>query len=242
MFSLVVPSRFVLLDHLLPPVIPCILCRALQNFLYSINIPCFLFGPLRSWDILIYHLLARPSEVDALSLLVSSRILVSSAGLRLTFIVRSTYPPQATHLLQQWRLRTAASGGEYDMLGRQYESPYNESLHQHHGAISILSSNTTTLSIRHDMSTLQDIPPEVFLDNLLPYLPITDLQHIGATNKYFYKLTSDDLFWKRKLREDYNFSDSSTARNTGWKFIYKRLANPKVYVWGYVALVCGALL
>ncbi|KIP10060.1 hypothetical protein PHLGIDRAFT_28732 [Phlebiopsis gigantea 11061_1 CR5-6] len=82
------------------------------------------------------------------------------------------------------------------------------------------------------MPALQDLPPEVFLDNLLPFLPVTDLQHLGATSKDFYKLTSDDLFWKRKIREDYNFPDSSTARNTGWKFIYKRLANPKVYVWG----------
>ena len=84
------------------------------------------------------------------------------------------------------------------------------------------------------MLTLESIPVEVFLDNLLPLLPIVDLQHLGATNKSFYKLTSDDLFWKRKIQQDYNFPDFDTARTTGWKFMYKRLANPKVYVWGYV--------
>ena len=82
------------------------------------------------------------------------------------------------------------------------------------------------------MPTLSDVPIEIFLDNLLPLLPLTDLQHLGATNKFFYKLTSDDTFWKRKLQEEFNFPDSDTARTTGWKFIYKRLANPKVYVWG----------
>lgn len=85
------------------------------------------------------------------------------------------------------------------------------------------------------MRTIEHIPVEVFLDNLLPLLPITPLQHLGATNKSFYKLTSDDLFWKRKIQQDYNFPESDTARTTGWKFIYKRLANPRVYVWGYAS-------
>jgi SCF-associated factor 1 len=79
---------------------------------------------------------------------------------------------------------------------------------------------------------ITDIPIEVVLDNLLPLLPIADLQHFAATNKFFYALCSDETFWKRKLHEDYNFPESDTARTTGWKFIYKRLANPKIYVWG----------
>ena len=79
---------------------------------------------------------------------------------------------------------------------------------------------------------ITDIPIEIFLDSLFPSLPIVDLQHLGATSKFFYNLTSDETFWKRKLQEDYNFPESDTARTTGWKFIYKRVANPKVYVWG----------
>lgn len=84
--------------------------------------------------------------------------------------------------------------------------------------------------------TLADIPVELFLDNIFPLLQIPDLHSLGSTNKDFYKLTSDDTFWHRKIKADYNFSGSDTARTTGWKFIYKRLTNPKVYVWGYVPM------
>lgn len=84
------------------------------------------------------------------------------------------------------------------------------------------------------MAALKDIPLEVVLDNLFPLLPTTDLQHLGATNKSFYTLAKDDLLWKRKIKEDFNFPESDTARTTGWKFIYQRLSNPKVYVWGFV--------
>ena len=86
------------------------------------------------------------------------------------------------------------------------------------------------------MPTLEDIPVEVFLDNLLPLLPVLDLQHLGATNKAFYKLTSDDSLWKCRTQKDYDFPNFATARTTGWKVMYKGLANPKVYVWGYVIL------
>ncbi|KAI0792170.1 RCC1/BLIP-II [Abortiporus biennis] len=85
------------------------------------------------------------------------------------------------------------------------------------------------------MKTISDIPVEVFLDNLLPYLSVPDLLRLGTTSHAFQRLTSDETFWHRKLQEDYNFSGSETARSTGWKFIYKRLANPEVYVWGEAA-------
>ncbi|EKM49963.1 uncharacterized protein PHACADRAFT_264421 [Phanerochaete carnosa HHB-10118-sp] len=82
------------------------------------------------------------------------------------------------------------------------------------------------------MPTITDVPLEIFLDNLFPLLPVPDLLSLEATNRFFYQLTSDETFWKRKIQKDYNFPDSDTARTTGWKFIYKRLSNPKIYVWG----------
>lgn len=82
------------------------------------------------------------------------------------------------------------------------------------------------------MPAFAELPVEVIIDNVLPYLPVSAIASLSATSKFFYLITSDETFWKRKLLTDYNFSGNDTARTTGWRFIYKRLAKPKVYVWG----------
>ncbi|PSR71035.1 hypothetical protein PHLCEN_2v13083 [Hermanssonia centrifuga] len=87
------------------------------------------------------------------------------------------------------------------------------------------------------MPRITEIPVEIYLDNLLPFLPVQDLSRLGTTNRFFYLLSSDETFWKRKIEEDFNFSVSDTARTTGWKFLYKSLSNPKIYVWGYAVLL-----
>ncbi|KAI0825634.1 regulator of chromosome condensation 1/beta-lactamase-inhibitor protein II [Irpex lacteus] len=79
---------------------------------------------------------------------------------------------------------------------------------------------------------LESLPVEVIIDNILPFLPVSSITSLSATSKFFYLLASDETFWKRRLLTDYNFSGNDTARTTGWKFIYGRLARPKVYVWG----------
>lgn len=82
------------------------------------------------------------------------------------------------------------------------------------------------------MTVLSDLPVEVLLDNLLPWLAIPDLIHLGETDRFFSRLCNDDTFWKRKLQEDFNFTDERTARITGWKQIYRGLSDPKTFVWG----------
>ncbi|TFK75017.1 RCC1/BLIP-II [Pluteus cervinus] len=79
---------------------------------------------------------------------------------------------------------------------------------------------------------LSDMPIELLLDNLLPVMPVPDLLSLTSTNKYFSSICNDDTFWKRKLQADFNFSGAGTARTSGWKFIYKGLSQPQVYVWG----------
>ncbi|KAF8587910.1 RCC1/BLIP-II [Ramaria rubella] len=79
---------------------------------------------------------------------------------------------------------------------------------------------------------LSDIPLEVLIDNLLPLIPLKDILSLTVTSKDYAKLCSDDTFWKRKLKEDYNFSDASSARTKGYKFLYKGVHNAKIYVWG----------
>ncbi|KZT69245.1 RCC1/BLIP-II protein [Daedalea quercina L-15889] len=82
------------------------------------------------------------------------------------------------------------------------------------------------------MPALTDLPVELFLDNILPLLPVPDLLHFGCVNRHFAQLSSDETFWHRKIEEDYNFSGSETARKNGWKFLYRRFSHPRVFVWG----------
>jgi len=85
---------------------------------------------------------------------------------------------------------------------------------------------------------IADIPVELLIDNILPFCEAKDVFSLGCTNKFFALVTTDDTFWKRRLVVDYNFTGSETARTSGWKFIYQRLRNPRVFVWGYVIFLC----
>ena len=83
---------------------------------------------------------------------------------------------------------------------------------------------------------IADVPVKLFIDTILPFCEAKDVLSLGCTNKFFAVVATDDTFWKRKLAIDYNFTGSETARTNGWKFIYQRLRNPRVFVWGYVIL------
>lgn len=79
-----------------------------------------------------------------------------------------------------------------------------------------------------------DIPVEVFLDNLLPFAQTRDVLSLGSTNRFFAALSADDTFWKRKCQEDFNFTSQETARQSGWKNLYRGLRYPRIFVWGFV--------
>ena len=81
---------------------------------------------------------------------------------------------------------------------------------------------------------ITDIPVKVFADNILSFCEVKDAISLGCTNKFFALVANDEMFWKRNLAIDYNFPVSGTARTSGWKFIYQRLRNPRIFVWGYV--------
>jgi SCF-associated factor 1 len=84
------------------------------------------------------------------------------------------------------------------------------------------------------MASIVDIPVDIILDNLFPSIQIPDLLCLGSTNRFFATLLADNLFWKRKLKDDFNFTGAGTARTTNWKFIYRGLTNPRLFVWGFV--------
>ncbi|KAI0676091.1 RCC1/BLIP-II [Trametes maxima] len=88
------------------------------------------------------------------------------------------------------------------------------------------------MSISTQRAVITDLPAELFLDGIFPYLPILDLLHLGSTNHFLNRISNDEAYWHRRIQEDFNFSGSDTARRTGWKFLYKRLSHPELYVWG----------
>jgi len=89
---------------------------------------------------------------------------------------------------------------------------------------------------------IADTPVELLIDNILPFCEVKDVLSLGRTNKFFALIAADDMFWKRKLAIDYNFTGSETARTSGWKFIYQRLRNPRVFVWGCVIFLILLLM
>lgn len=82
------------------------------------------------------------------------------------------------------------------------------------------------------MPQIADLPVELFLDGILSFLPVRDVLSFGAANRFFNAVAADEAFWHRRIQQDFNFSGADTARRTGWKFLYKRLSHPEVYVWG----------
>lgn len=81
-------------------------------------------------------------------------------------------------------------------------------------------------------TTIVDLPIELFIDHLLPFISTHDLPNLALTSRFFAQLINDDTFWKRKLEQDHNFPGKTTARTSGWKTIYRGMHHPRVFVWG----------
>lgn len=82
------------------------------------------------------------------------------------------------------------------------------------------------------MSLLESLPQELYIDAIFPLLSLRSLLSLFQVNRFFATLGSDEVFWRRRLRDDFNFNVSN-ARDRGFKFIYSRLNNPRVFAWGY---------
>lgn len=82
------------------------------------------------------------------------------------------------------------------------------------------------------MSSLESLPLDILLDELLPLLPIKDVLALFSLNRLFANLGKDDAIWERQLREDYRFTNTSIAGNLSLKLLYGRIHRPELYVWG----------
>jgi SCF-associated factor 1 len=81
---------------------------------------------------------------------------------------------------------------------------------------------------------IADVPVEVFLDNLLPLAELRDVLSLGSTNRLFAAVCADETFWRRRCQADFNFTSRETARQSGWKNLYRGLRHPRIFVWGSV--------
>ena len=84
---------------------------------------------------------------------------------------------------------------------------------------------------------ITDIPIEVLVNRILPFCEGKDVLSLGCTNKLFALVANDAMFWRGKLAADYNFTGLETTRTSGWKLIYQKLRNPRIFVWGYAAFL-----
>ena len=83
---------------------------------------------------------------------------------------------------------------------------------------------------------ITDLPLKVLTGNILPFCEKRDVLYLGCTNKFFALIVDHGEFWRYHLAADYNFTGlEMVARTSGWKIIYQRLRNARVFVWGCVA-------
>lgn len=79
---------------------------------------------------------------------------------------------------------------------------------------------------------VSQIPYQLLLDAILPLLDIQTLIRLRAVSHAFKEAVDDNVVWRRRIRTDFRFPLQSSARTTGWKTIYRGLANPELYTWG----------
>ena len=70
---------------------------------------------------------------------------------------------------------------------------------------------------------ITDIPARLFINRILPFCEAKDVLSLGCTNRFFAVVAGD-----------YNLTGSEMARTSGWKSIYLKLRNARVFVWGCV--------
>ncbi|CAH7686943.1 regulator of chromosome condensation 1/beta-lactamase-inhibitor protein II [Phakopsora pachyrhizi] len=81
--------------------------------------------------------------------------------------------------------------------------------------------------------SLDSIPIEVLVNNILIFISTRELLTLSQTNRLLYNLIhNDESLWRLKIKRDYRFPIDSIARITGFKSLYQRLSKPQLWVWG----------
>ncbi|KAK9759850.1 hypothetical protein K7432_016699, partial [Basidiobolus ranarum] len=79
--------------------------------------------------------------------------------------------------------------------------------------------------------SLTNLPQEV-LDEILEYLPATELTQLSSVCRDLHHLVESEILWKQRCYNEFNLSLTQTSRLDGWKKLYKALTKPSVYTWG----------
>ncbi|ORY90476.1 regulator of chromosome condensation 1/beta-lactamase-inhibitor protein II [Syncephalastrum racemosum] len=82
------------------------------------------------------------------------------------------------------------------------------------------------------MTQLCNLPTDILLENICPYLDAPSLLELTRTCKTFQFLANDELLWRHLVLEDYNVPRDASYRHSGWKTLYSRLKDSVVYTWG----------
>ncbi|KAK9898276.1 RCC1/BLIP-II [Cystobasidium minutum MCA 4210] len=83
-----------------------------------------------------------------------------------------------------------------------------------------------------------DTATEVLEERILPLLEARDVVSLGRTCKPLYALILDknnyesEYIWKSRIKQDLRFPVESTARQSGWLELYRKIRVPHVYLWG----------
>jgi hypothetical protein len=87
-----------------------------------------------------------------------------------------------------------------------------------------------------DMASLGSLPIDIVLDNLLPCLRIKDVVSLFSVNKAFVDFSKLETFWIRRLKDDFRIPNLPDRTRFDSRFLYSRLYNPKIFVWGWAPL------
>lgn len=113
------------------------------------------------------------------------------------------------------------------MYVQSYNSPSLQDLNDHHHIDRFKMAPTS------DNSTgVTQLPYQLLLDNIFPLLDVQTLIGLRSISRAFKEAVDDDVVWRRRIRFDFRFPLQSSARTTGWKAVYRGLANPELYTWG----------
>lgn len=84
------------------------------------------------------------------------------------------------------------------------------------------------------MGLFLDLPVELLLDLILPFLSVVDCVSLCRTSKRFSSLLTEQALWKRLCLSSFPVPALITSRVKNWKNLCKELRSSHLYVWGYV--------
>lgn len=81
-------------------------------------------------------------------------------------------------------------------------------------------------------SSLLSLPYQLLIDNILYYLDAASILSVRQASKACQQLADDEIIWRRRIAQDFNFPIFNSARISGWQRLYRGLSNPDLYTWG----------